>query len=211
MRKIFLVIYLFMIFCSCKNYVIAQRHFIKHTLNTSSLCINNEINKEHSISSCYLNLSYNSFFYNEPYHNDKIYLSFSPKVGQANTLHYAFFGNSINYRYNNLIVSTDYAYLIDLDIFSRSHNSFHLLGISSGMRFIKNRLLFDLQIGTGINWHKRTGYQNTNSAIALNMKSALKYFPNNKFAIGVDALVSVNKLENLYALPLFSIEYGFMR
>ncbi|MFO8066662.1 MAG: porin family protein [Bacteroidales bacterium] len=156
----------------------------------------------------------------EPSQSNEHFISFSPKVGQANGLNYACFGNSINYHNNSLLVSADYFYFLEFML--GGNDSFHLLGISTGKRFIKNRLLFDVQLGSGLVLFKYNTIEqsntaptiittNTDSTIALNIKSALKYFPNEKFAIGIDALLSFNKLENLYALPLFSIEYGIMR
>ena len=165
----------------------------------------------------------------EPSQNDEHFISFSPKGGMSgyivsDYIDYLVLGGSVNYCKNGFLVSADYYHFLEFNLFGGSSDVFNIAGISAGKRFFKNYFIFDAQVGAGIVWYEYIVFEqfhqsvpgaevtkHIESTIGFNMKTGIKFAPNENFAIGIEALICVNTFEPLIALPLINMEFGFMR
>jgi hypothetical protein len=146
---------------------------------------------------------------------EKYFLSFKPAAGFYNVNWSkiddgVIYGATVNYRKKNLLLSTDY-FIFQKIMGSKKHQ----LGFSGGIRY-GERFVLDFQIGAGVIWTYENTWQKLElttpqSTFAINVKPGFKVVPVKYLAIGLDAFVCFNKFENLYAIPMLSLEFGIIR
>ncbi len=135
-------------------------------------------------------------------------------------------GNSLNYKYNKFLMSADFHYYQKIGIFG-TPDEYNIISLYAGTRLGENSIIFDAQVGLGLIWsnvkivgggtrEERDMIMITIIKSSYNLKTGIKFvlgddFAIGGFAIGIDMHYSKNELNEIYALPLLSLEFGNIR
>ncbi len=134
-------------------------------------------------------------------------------------------GNSLNYKYNKFLMSADFHYYQKFTMFG-TPDEYSMISLYAGTRLGENSIIFDAQVGLGLIWsnveidggsrEERDVIMITILKNSYNFKTGIKFvlrddFAIGDFAIGVDMHYSKNGLNEIYAFPLLSLEFGNIR
>jgi len=222
--KIYLTIFAVVCSVSISSVCLAQTFYVKENQTVSSSIINDNsfemlnfdlTEKDNAIN--------HKFFKKSNKHKDKKALSQQNKHCFSANLKIGFFnifggfpgvtlGNSLNYKYKKFLMSADFHYYQKI-FFTQDYS---MVSLYAGTRLGENRIIFDFQCGLGLIWSNDRIYgkkyiMETVLKNSYNLKTGIKFVQRDDFAIGIDMHISISDLNEIYALPLLSIEFGDIR